>query len=174
MIRAGASPFGSGRAPSPLRRIHLLASRIRRGLLVEAGTSIVEFAMSLTVLFMMVFGVMAICLALYTYNVVAESARAACRYAIVRGSACNSFSDCNVTGAQLQTYIRGLGFPGINPSSLSVNPDCSTITDCWPNGNKNPGNPVKVTVNYQFLLSIPFVPQQTLSMSSTSEMVISQ
>jgi Flp pilus assembly protein TadG len=123
------------------------------------------------ILFTLIFGVMAICLALYSYNVVSEAAREATRYAIVRGSSCNSFPDCKVTSDQLQTYVKGLGFPLIN-----VNPLSPTLaaTASWPNGDNNPGSPVQVTVTYTFPLGIPFMPSRSLTMSSTSQMIISQ
>jgi Flp pilus assembly protein TadG len=179
MIRAAVSSFGSGSAPavgsadvaSWRGGMRLLASRMRRTLRAEAGSSIVEFAMASIILFTLVFGVIAICLALYSYNVTAEAAREATRYAIVRGSACTSFATaCPATKTDIETYVRSLGFPGINPApaSLWVNTDC-----CWPTDN-NPGSTVQVTVNYTFPLVIPFVPSRMLTMSSTSAMVISQ
>lgn len=177
MIRPAAPSFGFGSTHVARTSVALwlggmypLDSRIRRTLRAEAGTSIVEFAMASIILFTLVFGVMAICMALYSYNVVSEAAREATRYAIVRGSACNSFPDCKVTQPQLQAYVQGLGFPGITPSSLTV----PTTPTPWPNGNNNPGSPVQVTVQYTFPLRIPFMPSRTLSMSSTSQMVISQ
>jgi Flp pilus assembly protein TadG len=159
--------------------MHPLASRIRRTLRVETGASIVEFAVASIILFTLVFGVMAICLALYSYNVVSEAAREATRYAIVRGSACNSFPDCKVTSDQLQTYVRGLGFPGINPSTSTLTAAATwptTGVNCTPSVTpcNNPGNQVKVIVTYTFPLVIPFVPSRTLTMSSTSQMTISQ
>jgi Flp pilus assembly protein TadG len=176
MIRPAAPSFGSGSThvartgvASWLGGMHPLASRIRRSLRVETGASIVEFAVASIILFTLIFGVMAICLALYSYNVVSEAAREATRYAIVRGSACNSFPDCKVTSDQLQTYVQGLGFPGITAASLTLTPAAS-----WPNGNNNPGSPVQVTVQYTFPLGIPFMPSRTLTMSSTSQMIISQ
>jgi Flp pilus assembly protein TadG len=158
-----------------------IASRVRRTVGAEVGSSMVEFAVASVILFTLVFGVIAICLALYSYNVTSEAAREATRYAIVRGSACSpsTFSDCNVTSDQLQTYVRGLGFPGINPSSSTL-----TATATWPTTGatcspsvtpcNNPGNLVKVTVQYTFPLVIPFVSSRTLTMSSTSAMYISQ
>lgn len=129
----------------------------------------VEFALASTILFSLVFGVISICLALYTYNAIAEAAREATRYAIVRGSKCKSFATaCPAIRTDVQTYVQSLHFPGITPASLSVPASC-----CWPTNN-NPGSTVKVTVQYTFPLTIPFVPSQTLSMSSTSQMVISQ
>jgi len=159
--------------------MHPLASRIRRTLRAEAGTSIVEFAMASIILFTLVFGVIAICLALYSYNVTAEAAREATRYAIVRGSACSAstFTNCNVTQDQLQTYVRGLGFPGINPASMNLTAAWPTTgVTCFPSVTpcNNPGNLVQVTVQYTFPLVIPFVPSRTLTMSSTSAMYISQ
>jgi Flp pilus assembly protein TadG len=158
--------------------MHPLASRIRRTLRAEKGSSIVEFAMASVILFTLIFGVMAIGLALYSYNVVSEAAREATRYAIVRGSACNSFTNCNIDQTGLQTYVQGIGFPGITPSSLTVaaSAKSATGTICTPTLKpcNKPGNPVKVTVTYTFPLVIPFVPRRTLTMSSTSQMTISQ
>ena len=186
MIRSAAPSFGSGRTHVAHAgvaswlggmRLHI-ARRIRRASRDESGSSIVEFAMASIILFTLVFGVMAICLALYSYNVVSEAAREATRYAIVRGSKCNSFTDCNIDQTGLQTYVQGIGFPGITPSSLTVAATATsatgtvctaTLTPC----NK-PGNPVQVTVTYTFPLVIPFVPSRTLTMSSTSQMTISQ
>jgi Flp pilus assembly protein TadG len=158
--------------------MHPLASRIRRTLRAEKGSSIVEFAMASVILFTLIFGVMAIGLALYSYNVVSEAAREATRYAIVRGSACNSFTNCNIDQTGLQTYVQGIGFPGITPSSLTVAASATSATGtiCTPTLKpcNKPGNPVKVTVTYTFPLVIPFVPRRTLTMSSTSQMTISQ
>jgi Flp pilus assembly protein TadG len=183
MTHTAASSFGSAsafatrragvvswRVVSWLRGVGPLALRMRRTLRADGGSSLVEFAMASIILFTLVFGLLAICLALYSYNVTAEAAREATRYAIVRGSACTSFATaCPATATDIKTYVQGIGFPGINPASLSVPDDC-----CWPKGNNNPGNPVQVTVQYTFPLVIPFVPRRILTMSSTSQMLISQ
>lgn len=129
----------------------------------------VEFALASTILISLVFGVIAVCLALYTYNGIAEASREATRYAMVRGSKCTSFATaCPATSGDILTYVKSLHFLGITPASVSLPQSC-----CWPTNN-NPGSTVKVTVQYTFPLTIPFVPSQTLSMSSTSQMVISQ
>jgi Flp pilus assembly protein TadG len=179
MTRAAAPSFASGGAPA-IGSANLsswpqglrLPARIHRTLRAEAGSSIVEFALASIILFALVFGVMAICMALYSYNVVSEAAREATRYAIVRGSACTSFATaCPATTTDIKTYVQGLGFPLININPLS--PTLTAVAS-WPNGNKNPGNPVQVTVTYTFPLGIPFMPSRALSMSSTSQMIISQ
>jgi Flp pilus assembly protein TadG len=143
----------------------------------DEGTSMVEMAISIVLLLTVIFGVFEICLALYTYHFISDAAREGSRFAIVRGSACQSPGyECNATPAQIQTYVQNLGFPGINPSAMTVtttwapyaNSTCVTVT-C-----NDPGNLVTVTVNYKFPLSIPFIPSTNLSMSSTSSMIISQ
>ncbi len=144
----------------------------------ECGSALVEFAVGLSTLLSVVFGVMAICFALYAHNITSEVAREGARYAIVRGSACNSFTDCKITGPQIQTHLKNVGFPGINPANLtaatawSFYPGTGT---CQPSALcNNPGNLVTVTVTYQFPLVVPFVSSKTLTMSSTAAMVISQ
>jgi Flp pilus assembly protein TadG len=144
----------------------------------QQGAGIIEFALGAMVLFMILFGVLLMCFAFYSYNVVSESAREATRYAIVRGSACTGLADCSITAAQIQSHVKNLGFPGINPSNLTT----STAWAAYPAGGacqpsascNNPGNQVTVTVTYNFHLSIPFVPNRTLAMANSAAMVISQ
>jgi Flp pilus assembly protein TadG len=150
----------------------------RAGLSDERGDTIVEFATGALILFTVLFGIMAMALALYSYNVVSELAREGTRYAIVRGAKCHFTSACPASNTDIQTYLQNVGFPGINPNSVTTVTSWSAYpvgTLCAPSLScNNPGNQVKVTVSYQFPLVIPFVPSRTLSMSSTAEMVISQ
>ena len=144
----------------------------------DEGSSIVETALSAMILFSLVFGIMEISMALYAYHFTAEAAREGTRYAIVRGSSCSgSSSGCPAKASDVQSYVGGLAFPGINPAAITVMTTWPTMgPSCTPSSNpcNNPGNIVMVTVDYQFPLSIPFVPSSTLNMTSTSEMVISQ
>jgi Flp pilus assembly protein TadG len=153
----------------------------------ESGASIVETALALTILLPLIFGVMEACLAAYTYHYISEAARAATRYAIVRGSslttdcAAPGYATCIAQGGSntgdIATYVQHLGFPGIDPTKMTVNSTwlksdgtaCGTTDICKP-----PGNQVKVTIHYGFPLSIPWVPANTWTLTSTSQMVISQ
>lgn len=129
----------------------------------------VEFAVGASVLLTTLFGIISLSFALYSYNFVAEAAREASRYAIVRGADCDtSMSDCPITSAEVNTYVQGLSYPGIAATNL-------TGSATWPNGN-SPGNRVSVTVTYSFPLAIPFWAGSgsLIHMSSTSSMVISQ
>ena len=134
----------------------------------EQGASLVEFALCSSILFMTLFGIFALCGALYSYVFVAEAARDASRYALVRGSACTGFSDCGITSAQLNAHVKNFAYPGINMSNV-------TASAAWP-VSKDPGNLVIVTVTYNFPLNIPFWPKSgsMMHMSSSSQMTISQ
>jgi Flp pilus assembly protein TadG len=144
----------------------------------EEGSALVEFALSSTVLFLCLFGILGLCGALYTYNFVVDAAHEATRYAIVRGSDCTGLTNCplstNATtaSATLQTYLQSLGYPGIVANHLSA-----SLTWSGANSPTNaPGNTVSVTVTYTYPLNIPFWSQSgnILHLSNTSEMTISQ
>ena len=140
----------------------------------EEGSALVEFAISSTIFFMLLFGIMDFSFASYGSNFTAEAAKEAARYASVRGSCTdatgtvttNDLSDCGVTSDQVQTWVQNMGYPGINPSTTKV-------TTTWPNGSHLPGNNVKVVVDYTFPLSVPFWKSTHIKTESTSEMVIS-
>jgi len=140
----------------------------------EEGAVLVEFAISSTIFFMLLFGIMDFSFASYSSNFTAEAAKEAARYASVRGSCTdatgtvttNDLSDCGVTSDQVQTWVQNMGYPGINPAS-------TTVTVTWPNGSHLPRNNVKVVVDYTFPISVPFWRNTGLKMESTSEMVIS-
>ena len=163
----------------PIGRCQLrpAAGQSRAGLPSELGTSTVEFALSASLLFMLVIGTVYMAWALYSYNIVSEAAREAVRYAIVRGADCHFGSPCTpATKADLQTYVEHLGFPGsskmvVGTPVWAAYPAGGTCANAGCNG---PGNQITVTVTLSFPVVIPFVPHRTLSMSNTAALVISQ
>jgi Flp pilus assembly protein TadG len=170
------------------------------GVLHEDGASIVEFALCCVVLLSMLFGIMYISLGLYTYHYISDAAREGSRYAMVRGStscanSSNNLTNCIATEAQIQTYVKDLGYPGIDATNkmtvltdwytlgaTTATPPVTTWTLCGGSSSsppaattcKVPGNIVKVQVTYAFPLSIPFSGTRTLNMTSTSQMVVAQ
>jgi len=147
------------------------------------------------VFLMVLFGMIEFCLALYTYNFVSDAARVASRYAAVRGSgSCTisaTFPNCDMgptgsthTSADLQTYVRSIGYPGMNANNLTLTATwLSPTTDASGNPTWGPctsapcnsdGNAVQVVVDYQFPLNIPFWKNTNLTVSSTSQMVINE
>jgi hypothetical protein len=141
----------------------------------DYGSASIEFAVSASVLFMTMIGLMKMCLAIYTYHYVAEAAREGTRYAMVRGSSTSPAA----TSTDIQTYVQNLAYPGISASAMTVTPSWIAFPAgrvCTPSTNpcNNPGDVVKVVVSYAFPLAIPFRASNTYTMTSTSEMVISQ
>lgn len=55
----------------------------------------------------------------------------------------------------------------------TINPDAMTVRTSWAPNNQ-PGSNVTVSVSYDFQLNLPFLPSEGITMSSNSEMVISQ
>jgi Flp pilus assembly protein TadG len=155
----------------------------RRWLVPDDGASSVEFALSATIFFAFVFGIMAMSGALFTFHFVSEAAREGSRYAMVRGTSSytncvGAQSPCPTSAAAVQSYVQGLSFPGVVGTSMTVTTTYSafpTGSGCSPNANcENPGNLVTVKVVYAYPLRIPFMPVRTLNLTSTSAMIISQ
>jgi Flp pilus assembly protein TadG len=169
---------GGGRATGPVTVHH---RRLARG---EHGASVVEMALASSILFSFVIGIMVMSLGIYSYHYISEAAREGTRYAIVRGSsaglACASYSSsaCIASSANIQNYVKSLGYPGINPANMTITPGWSaypTGVTCTPSAScNNPGNLVSVHVLYTFPVHVPFVPATTFTLNSTAAMVISQ
>lgn len=139
------------------------AARRRR----SAGAAVVEFALAAPVVFALIFGVVEMGLAMYTYHFVASAARQGARYAIVRGADCSSWATaCPASADDVQTYVRSLDPGGIDSTSVNV-------TTSWSPDN-SPGSTVTVTVDYAFGLNVPFITPATLTMQSSAQMVIAQ
>jgi Flp pilus assembly protein TadG len=161
----------------PLKRREPLPSR--RSNRCSRGSTLVEFAFLVPVLFALVFGVIDFGRALYTYHFVSNAAREATRWASVRGWNCVDMTDCNASAAQVSAYVASIVPAGIDSSSsrLSVTPTWvappNNLAICAIHNNYS-GCAVKVQVSYQFKFVLPFLPASGINMTSTSQMVISQ
>jgi Flp pilus assembly protein TadG len=134
----------------------------------ESGGSMIEFALSFSALMTFVFCLMEMCIALYSYGLISESAREASRYAIVHGSTCltSSSTSCTASAATINTYAKNLGLPNIGGGALNV------TTNFLP--DNTPGSVVSVSIQYTMPIKLPFVPTRSLSMTSASQMYILQ
>lgn len=142
----------------------------RRLLGDEVGSvTLLELAWTLPVVFMFLIGLTELCRLFYTYEMISECAREGTRYAAVHGSTCvtSAGSSCEVSASQVNTYVLGLGYPNVGGGTVSVN-------TTYPDGAETPPDRVQVTVTYTFPYSIPYMPSQNLSLSSSSEMYIIQ
>jgi Flp pilus assembly protein TadG len=143
----------------------------------QRGTSMAETAVTLVLTLMLLFGFIYAGQLLYTFQVVTNGARLGSRYAIVRGANC-TVADCPATNSSIQTYVQAQA-----PASLLLNPANMTVTTTWSaapggacssTGTNAAGNNVCVTVTYPFSFDLPFIPNPGISISSTSDMVITQ
>ena len=154
------------------RRAHLLAHD-------DSGESLVSFAFSIVVLFGLIFGLVQICFAYYSYELISELAREGTRYAVVRGSTCETStgSSCTVTASAVNSYVAGIGLPSIGGGTLTAATTYTgTGTSCAGGaGSEAPGCYVQVTVSYSFPYKVPLIlSSKPLTMSSTSKMLIIQ
>jgi len=178
--------------PKLLRTAKVLQSKDRAIRRDQSGSALVEMALSAALLLSMLFGVIQFGFALYTYQFVTEVSRELTRYAIVRGSSCtlsSTMTNCGFTDSNstLQTYARSAyRYPGMNLGSLTVTntwyapvKDGKGFVTSWNAcasgvGCNGPGNMIKISVTYPFVLNIPFIPKRSLTVASDSSMVISQ
>jgi Flp pilus assembly protein TadG len=129
----------------------------------ERGAVILEAGLTLILFFTLVFGIVGLGWAVYVYNQVSELAREATRYAIVRGA-----TACPATGTSspvVTSFVESRA-SGLKSSDLTV------ATTCTP--NSNPGSVVHVQIQYALSPIVPLIPQQVLTLHSSSQMVISQ
>lgn len=162
-------------------------TRLRLGKKAERGDAIIEGAIVLVFFLMVLFGIVDFGRALYAYHFVSEAAREATRWAAVNGATCSTDNSCDgvvpmthsgpvgpTDDGTIQTYVRNLAPGGIVQGNV-------TATANWPGNASNcargalnaPGCPVQVKVAYPFRFLAPIVSTATISMSSSSEMVIS-
>ena len=149
----------------------------------ERGQSLIEAVFSMIMLLTVLFGIIQCSLAVYSYHFIAFAAREGARWAMVRGSACTNGTggSCTATGTDIQNYVKGLGFPGIDTSAMTVAVTCgangsnpATPASTCVTPNNDPGDLVRVAITYTFPLGIPFVPTNIITMKSSSQMTISQ
>jgi Flp pilus assembly protein TadG len=140
-----------------------------------------EAVLSIAVALAVIFGIIDLGRAMYTYASVTELAREGARWSIVRGSqscvnSVNQLDNCNyLRSAPVQSYVQSLSKGAMAASKISVTASWPSCTATGPSGAINaPGCTVGISVRYPFQFLLPFLPQATLSLSSTSTMVISQ
>lgn len=133
----------------------------------------VEFALSVGILCTFLFGIIELCIVLFSYNTAAEAARRTARWVATQGIASCSAqnSTCVPTTAQINSYVEAI--PGAAQMSATVKFCTNTTTCSSSQANASPGSLVQVQVTETFA-SIPYVAANGLTVSSTSQMVIWQ
>lgn len=140
----------------------MIIQRSKKG---SEGQAVVEMALILVVFLFVVFGIAEFARALYTYNTLVQSTRAAARWAVVNGTAGSSVQNIAVYG-----NAAGTGEPllsGLTTSNVVVSVDAIEYDGSTP--------PIaisqKVTVSitgYQFRFIVPIAPNITIPALETS------
>jgi Flp pilus assembly protein TadG len=128
-----------------------------------AGQAMVEFAAAATALFLLIFSLMTLGSAVYSYNTMSNAAREAVRYASIHSAT----SAAPATTSEIQqvalNYAVGLGLKS------------SDVVVTWPTDpNIKTKSDAQVSISYTYDLKIPFMKKAALSLSSTSRMLVSQ
>jgi Flp pilus assembly protein TadG len=147
-------------------------------------------ALTSSVLLAMLMGICEISFAIYVSQYTSDAARQATRYAMVRGntSCLNTpnLPNCDATGTEIQTWVQGLAYPGIQTGNVTATttwctasttqPSSSNPTSwtCSSGASNSPGNLVEVNVSYPISFTIPWVNTFSFHIASTSQMVIAQ
>lgn len=127
----------------------------------EKGQALVEAALSLLVVTSVVFGTMEFARLAYAYNFVAYAAQEATRYACVRGIT----SGEPATAESIKKFVAAQAI-GLIASDLEV-------ATTWSPDN-NPGGAVRVQVTYRLPGVVHTILPATTTVSSTSQMTVSQ
>jgi Flp pilus assembly protein TadG len=135
----------------------------------EQGQAVVEAALTLPVICAFLFLTIEVCLLFYSYCMISECARQGTRYAMVHGANCTTTANasCTTTLAEIKSYTEAIGWPNFGGGTLTATPSSTSSTLAA-------GSQVTVLVTYSFPINLPFVPQGTLAMKSTSTTVIVQ
>ena len=128
---------------------------------MQTGSAAVEFALCFLLIFTVGYSVMEFARAVHAYTVIAGATREAARYAVVHGSRSGSPATQDVIRQRVERWAVGL-----NASQLTVNAT-------WTPSNA-PGSSVRVDASYSVVPFTGLILSQPLTVSSKSELVISQ
>lgn len=126
----------------------------------EAGQSATEFALVATVFLMTMFGIFMMGTMVFDYNSISSAAREAARSALVHGTT-------SASASAIQTVA-------IN-AAPSLGLTTSQVTVTFPADLKVPSLlDAKVVISYPYTIKVPFMSAQSLTLTATAQMPISQ
>jgi Flp pilus assembly protein TadG len=126
------------------------------------GQTAVEFALAASLLFMLMFGLMKLGFAVYSYNTISHTTRECVRYAVVHGpGSVNSQSAAAIEQRYEYAYMPG-GAPLTVTVTFPQDPTFSTLQDA------------QCSISFNYKVQIPFLPSKTLTLTSTEHMILSQ
>jgi Flp pilus assembly protein TadG len=126
------------------------------------GQTAVEFALAASLLFMLMFGLMKLGFAVYSYNTISHTTRECVRYAVVHGpGSANPQSAAAIEQLYEYAYMPG-GAPLTVTVTFPQDPTFSTLQDA------------QCSISFNYKVQIPFLPSKTLTLTSTEHMILSQ
>jgi Flp pilus assembly protein TadG len=129
-----------------------MMSRIRNP--KQRGQSTVEFALTIVIVMVILFGAIELIVMIYTYNVLADAAKEGVRYAIVHGTGTGAancsgpggggVSCSDSTGAKVQTVVGNYTRVSFHNSAAMV------VTPSYPDSSSAAPSRVRVTISYVY------------------------
>jgi len=154
----------------------------------QRGSTLVEYALTLVISFVLLFAIIDFGRALYSYHFVNYAAREAARFASMRGanSCGGTVSPCSVTPGDISNFVQQITPAGIDAGLVTLNAPTWTNPNNLPVCNPIPNYPgcaVQVQVQYTFNFIFPYnfynsapvsFQATSINMVSTSQMIISR
>jgi len=142
--------------------------KIRRS---EKGATLVEVALSLTVLMFTIFWMLEMMLMIYAYNVMADAAKEGVRYAIVRGSISGTPlpvpppGSCYTNSGAVYTQVQQ--FANLSLHSMSG----MTVNVCYLDNSNKPPSRVQVNIKYPLVPYFAFSSLPTVNAQAQGNIV---
>lgn len=137
------------------RRVFRIPSRRSQN-----GSSVIELALVLPFFLMLTIGMMDFAIGVWSHHTLANAAREAVRYAVVRA----------VTGGTTDDDIARVARDravGLHAQKIDV------ITE-WVPPDRGPGSTVRVVLRYPFDPVTPFIARERVTLEATAAMVVAQ
>lgn len=136
------------------------------GFNVESGQGTVEFALSATILLMLMFAIFEMSMVVYSYNTISHAARECVRYAIVHSPT----GPNPATTTQIKNVaVSYADLPA--PNQLTAN-DVAVSWPADPNLPSEDDAQCNISLNYN--LRVPFLPSKTLHLTASARMLVAQ
>lgn len=116
--------------------------RIRKLHTQRGGTTCVEMAVVGPLTLLILFGIIDVGMAVWSYNCIYTAAREGARSAVVHGSKSIAPFGPTANDSALDQAVRNYAF-GLASSNL-------TVTSGWPDGNNMPGSRMSVRLDYKY------------------------
>jgi Flp pilus assembly protein TadG len=117
----------------------------------QAGQAAVEFAFVMVFLIVFLLSFIEITALVYTYSVLADSAKEGVRYGVVHGTLSSTCNGPGVAGVPCDGGAAGVKAAVNSYASGSLNNTAGmTVTPTYPDGTSTPSSRVRVVVSYSY------------------------